>query len=237
MRLGLFSSVIHLRLDRVDAATAGLDKAMAALGFAPVGRQWLTEEGVGSGKLKNGPYYLVSPAREGWVTLVEWAGNGEPPWIMDVARRLSETAGAYALALHLSDGDVWYYTLSHQGQVVDQYDSIPQYYENEPLSDAEIEARRHHAERLAPILPAGVTVDQVRALLDRGWWKAYYAGQLDEDRVPLEEDPEEPFAEDWMTAFGTLLELHGSNGKYPYTLWRDSEQIPWMLFEACEYRK
>lgn len=234
--MGLFSSVIHLRTDQVAAAKA-LDQAMTALGFEPVGKQWLTDEGIGSGKLKNGPYYLVSPQKEGWVTLVEWAGSGEPPWIMDVALKLSETAGVHTLALHLSEGDVWYYTLSHAGQVIDQYDSIPQYYENEPLSDEEIEQRRHHPERLAPFLPPGVTVEQVRALLDRGWWKACNAGQLDEDRVPLEEDPDEPFAEDWMTAFGTLLRLHGSDGEYPYTLWRDSDKIPWMIFRACEYRK
>lgn len=233
--MGQFSSVIHVRTTQPDDVIAGLDQAMTALGFTPVGREWLTDEGINT--LKRGPYYLVSPAKEGWVTLVEWSGTGEPPWVMDVSRKLSEATGAPCLALHLSDGDVFYYTLSQGGNVVDHYDSCPQMYEREPVHKADLEARRHHPERLVPLLPAGVTVEQVRDLLDRGWWKACNAGRLDDEGVPLAEDPDEPFAEDWMTSFGTLLRLHGGDGQYPYTMWRDSDKIQWVLFRAAEYRK
>jgi hypothetical protein len=40
-----------------------------------------------------------------------------------------------------------------------------------------------------------------------------------------------------MTAFGTLLQLHGDDGEYPFAAWRESATIRWPEYVALRYRK
>ena len=65
-------------------------------------------------------------------------------------------------------------------------------------------------------------------MLNRGWWNAY---DLDK-----EEDDGFVFEGERMTAFGTLLQLHGDQGEYPYAAWGESPSIAWPEFVALRYR-
>jgi hypothetical protein len=56
------------------------------------------------------------------------------------------------------------------------------YFQYEPLAESEVDALRHHPGSFAPLLPAGVPLDSVVSLLDRGWWQAHDKGELDQRR-------------------------------------------------------
>lgn len=68
-------------------------------------------------------------------------------------------------------GDVFYYYLDQGGSRLDHYASDPMYFrfKQEPLAESEVEARRHHPERFAPLLPVGVSLDSLVVLLDSDW--------------------------------------------------------------------
>src|SRR5215471_13922654 len=62
-------------------------------------------------------------------------------------------------------------------------------------------------------------------------------GVLDQDGVPVEDDDGFLFEGDRMTAFGTLLQLHGTSGPYPYAGWANDDGIHWPSFLAIRYRR
>jgi hypothetical protein len=86
------------------------------------------------------------------------------------------------------------------------------------------------------LLPEGHTVAELQSLLNRGWWNAYNAGNLDEDGVAKSDDGFD-FESERMAAFGTLLQLHGAGGEYPYAAWGESKNVRWPEFIALRYRE
>ena len=104
------------------------------------------------------------------------------------------------------------------------------------MAEAVIEGQRHSPEPFAALLPPGRTLDELRSLLSRGWWHAHDAGRLDQDGMPPDDDDEFPFEGERMTAFGTLLQLHGDAGPYPYAAWAEGDGILWSSFLAVCYR-
>jgi hypothetical protein len=187
-----------------------------------------------------GPYYLVSPAHGRWVTIIEahfaLARLGAPH-VSDLSNRLSAELSCYAIALVVHDDDLFFYNLDRDGRSLDGYDSCPQYFEQERLPDAKIEEQRHTPEPFQAILPAGRSVEELRALLNRGWWNRFDSCNLDENGVAQGDDDGFVFEGERMTAFGALLQLHGDQGEYPYAAWGESKAIAWPEFVALRYRK
>ena len=240
--MGLFSSVFHVRDIELETFVPCFHRCLAAAGF--VAHDSLAVPPSGPGALPDyddassaGPCYLASPLSGHWLTVIEEHVPVEgAPWLADLANRLSSELSCYVLALMVHDDDVFYYNLEHDGRPLDGYNSCPQYFEQRRLPDSEVESQRHTPEAFELLLPPGHTVDKLRALLNRGWWNSYDAGKLDADGVATEEADGFASEGDRMTAFGTLLQLHGFPGDYPYAAWAQSQNIPWATFLALRYR-
>lgn len=234
--MGLFSNVLHVYRAPTDRVIGALDTQLSACGFLKAPPQSISSAGPSQLLLPSGPCYFVSPLNGDWLTIVEAhvLGFEGAPETATLASTISEALRTYALSLIVHDDDVLFYNLEHRGQSLDGYNSNPQYFENDPLSEEFIASQRHTPEAFTPILPRSVTVAELRALLDRGWWRAHDEGRLDEHGVPV--DDEDLLDEgDRMTELGTLLQLHGSAGQYPYSAWSTSEAITWSSFRAIPY--
>jgi hypothetical protein len=239
--MGLFSSVIHLRDVDQAKVLAALDECLRDHGFArqaivPVpasGPQDLAQHDEwGSTQ----PYYLISKATGRWTAVIEAHFSVEgAPWLADLAGQMGEKLGTYSLALMVHDDDVLFYNLDQRGESLDGYNSCPQYFEQERISEEEVEQQRHTPEAFAPILPQAVQVDQLEQILDRGWWAAHDAGRLDEDGVEQEPSEGYVFEGERMIDLGRLLELNGPGADYPFAAWLGSSGIPWSEFLAVTY--
>jgi hypothetical protein len=182
----------------------------------------------------------VSPLKGRWLTVIEahFALHSQGvPHLSELGNRLSAALSCYSLALVVHDDDLFFYNLDRNGKSLDGYNSCPQYFEQERLPDAQIEEQRHMPEPFQPLLPTGHSLDELRALLNRGWWNGYDSGTLDENGVVQGDDDGFVFEGERMTAFGTLLELHGNKGEYPYAAWGEGAGIAWPEFVALRYRK
>jgi hypothetical protein len=159
-------------------------------------------------------------------------------WITDLGKALSEALGTYVLTFELMEGEVLYYHLHHRGELLDSYDSDPTYFEHQPLRQAETEARRHRPEAFAPLLPVGVGLERLRALLDRGRWRAYDCGELDDNGCWSKQvfaPGDFLSAKQRMAAFGNLLCLHGATAGYPYVDWAAAGPTAWFGFTLATY--
>lgn len=243
--MGLFSSVLHLRDKPQEDVLPTLNAILQDSGFVRVetlpvpaeGPSALPEHDIAG---EAGPYYLVSPLKGHWLTIIEahfGLDSQGVPHLSDLGNRLSAALSCYALTLVVHDDDLFFYNLDRDGESLDGYNSCPQYFEQERLPDPLIEEQRHTPEPFQPMLPAGHSLDELRALLNRGWWNAYDAGALDEHGVVRGDDDGFVFEGERMTAFGTLLQLHGNHGEYPYAAWSESDGSVWPGFVALRYRK
>jgi hypothetical protein len=241
--MGLFSSVLHLRDIERDNLIAELDTILGDAGFVRDRMGAVPARGPHTlpefdSVAVTGPCYAISPLSGRWITLIQTSFDlPRAPHLSDLSGRLSSALSCYALALIVHDDDLFLYNLDHEGNAIDGYNSCPQYFEDKRMSEADIEQQRHSPESFATILPADGTVDELRAVLSRGWWHAHDTGQLDRNGIPLDDDDGYVFESERMTAFGTLLQLHGSHGSYPYAAWGDSQTaINWPSFLAIRYR-
>jgi hypothetical protein len=241
--MGLFSSVLHLRDIERDSLIAALDIILEDAGFVrerlgavpALGPHTLLEYDSAAAA---GPCYAASPFSCRWVTLIQTSFNlPTAPHLSDLSRRLSSALSCFALALIVHDDDLFLYNLDYNGNALDGYNSCPQYFEDKRMSEADIEQQRHSPEPFAEILPPGRTVEELRAILSRGWWHAHDTDKLDRNGIPLGDDDGYVFEGERMTAFGNLLKLHGSRGSYPYAAWGDGQAaIDWQSFLAIHYR-
>lgn len=187
-----------------------------------------------------GPCYLVSPLNKDWLTIIELhfaLGSLGVPDVWELAHRLSAALPCHVLALAVHDDDVFYYCLWRDRKCLDHYNSCPQHFERKRLSEEQINKQRHSPEPFEALLPSGTSLDDLRALLHRGWWNAHDSGALDEHGVERGAEDRFVFEGERMTAFGTLLQLHGTQGKYPYAAWGEAKDIDWSQFIALRYRK
>jgi len=239
--MGLFSSVIHLRAVDRDATVDALNRVLNNRGLLfkeqiictpggpvliPGDDEWITR----------GAYYLASERMEHWLTIIQahW-GVQSAPHESQLAEALSRDLDCYALCLIVHDDDLLLYDLYRSGELLDGYNSMPQYFEQKRLKPRAIEEQRHDPTPFEPLLPPGATLTQLRVLLNAGYWDAYDAGLLDEHGVPIDDSDEFTFESDRMVALGNLLRLHDTPGDYPYAGWRESERIPWSRFLALRY--
>jgi hypothetical protein len=243
--MGLFSSVLHVRDTPRENVLPAVDAILRDAGFSRV--ETLPVPADGPRALANhdaavsaGPYYLVSAAQGRWLTIIEAhfaLRRLGAPHLSDLSLRLSAGLSSYALALVVHDDDLFFYNLDRDGGSLDGYNSCPQYFEQTQLPDEKIEEQRHRPEPFQPILPAGRSLDELLALLNRGWWNAYDSGNLDENGVAQRDRDGSVFEVERMTAFGNLLHLHGEQGQYPYAVWGEAKTIAWPEFVALRYRK
>jgi hypothetical protein len=233
--MGLFTSVIHvhdrrqhevkgelLTLLRLSGLTVSPSEKLSARPSLPDGDELL---------------YLVSPLQGRWCTIIQsHISTQRSPWLSDVSRSLSASLETHSLALMVHDDDVLYYNLCFSGSDIDGYNSDPQYFESKCLSDDEIRQQRHAPQHFATLLPEGVFISDMEAVLRKGWWAAYEGGKLDADGVPPREECHYISEGERMIAVGNLLQLHGLAHGYPYAGWANS-QIDWTLFTAVRARK
>jgi hypothetical protein len=243
--MGLFSSVLHLHDKSREDVLPALDTILWDAGFARA--ETLPVAAEGPYALANhdragaaAPYYLVSLLKGRWLTIIEphFALHAQGvPHLYDLSNRLSAALSCYSLALVVLDDDLFLYNLDRDGKSLDGYNSCPQYFEQERLTDAQIKEQRHTPEPFQPLLPAGHSLGELRDLLNSGWWSAYNSGTLDENGVVQGDDDAFVFESERMTGFGTLLQLHGTQGEYPYATGGEGAGIAWPDFVALRYRK
>ena len=240
--VGLFSSVLHVRDSPREKLLPALDAIMRDAGFSraqtlPVPAQGPYALSDHEASASARPYYLVSRLHGRWLTMIQaqFAIDGAPQ-LSVLSNRISGALSCYALALDVHDDDLFLYSLDRVGNSLVGYNSCPQYFEQERIPDDQVERQRHSLEPFDALLPAGRSLDELRSLLNRGWWNAYNSGGLDENGVVRGEDDGFVFEGDRMTAFGTLLQLHGNQGEYPYAAWGVSDGIAWPEFVALRYR-
>jgi GNAT superfamily N-acetyltransferase len=79
---------------------------------------------------------IVTPPRQGWITVYDDACDREPSLLRRLAGELSERLGAVALALGIEHEEVVRFVLLEAGRVVDEYLSVPEHYGPLPPGDA-----------------------------------------------------------------------------------------------------
>jgi hypothetical protein len=242
--MGLFSSVLHVRDKARERVLPALDSILRDAGFSRAETLPVTRAGPHAlpnhdALVSAGPYYMLSPLRGRWLTVIEahFALRGAPH-LSDVGNRLSGSLSCCTLTLVVHDDDLFFYNLDRDGKSLDGYNSCPQYFEQERIPESQVEEQRHTPEPFQPLLPTGRSLDELRSLLNRGWWNAHDSGNLDENGVARgDHDHSFGFEGERMTVFGTLLQLHGTEGEYPYAVWGESTNIDWTEFVALRYRK
>lgn len=241
--MGLFSSAIHLRDVAQLDVMAALDWCLSTCGYTQLAVLRVPPSGPGSLPdhslwTTTRPYYLVSKAKGRWTTVIEGHfAVREAPWLSELAKQLSRELSTYAIALMVHDDDVLYYNLEHRGESLDGYNSCPQYFEEQRLSEEYIADQRHTPAAFMPILPEGVTVDRLKDILDRGWWSDHDDSALDEHGVQLDRSGRYVSERDRMIDLGRLLELNGPGATYPFTAWAESPGIPWSEYIAVAYTR
>jgi hypothetical protein len=107
---------IHVQTDDVDAVVRGVRQ------FVP------RMPGNSQGS-------VVSPPRNGWVTVYDELADREPEMLRRLARELSDRMGAVVLLLGVEEGEVVRFVLFERGRVMDEYLSVPEHHGELPPGD------------------------------------------------------------------------------------------------------
>jgi hypothetical protein len=211
------------RRDR-DLVLASLSRALSAAGYEVTSKLISPPHANAKG---DELLFLIPPQSGEWTTVVQTHDDSEEPNLADLAKAVSLDLNTYSIALKIHDDDVFFYNLYHAGHDVDGYNSSPLHFERQVLPENAIESQRHAPSCFGPILPRGVKLEQLRSILDRGWWAAHDAGRLDVSGGLMERESTFPSEEHRMVALGNLLQLHGRSTGYPYAAWNNSPHIDW----------
>jgi hypothetical protein len=107
---------IHVQTDDIDAVVRGVRQ------FVP------RMPGNSQGS-------VVSPPRNGWVTVYDELADREPEMLRRLARELSDRMGAVVLLLGVEEGEVVRFVLFERGRVMDEYLSVPEHHGELPPGD------------------------------------------------------------------------------------------------------
>jgi hypothetical protein len=107
---------IHVQTDDVDAVVRGVRQ------FVP------RMPGNSQGS-------VVSPPRNGWVTVYDELADREPEMLRRLARELSDRMGAVVLLVGVEEGQVVRFVLFERGRVMDEYLSVPEHHGELPPGD------------------------------------------------------------------------------------------------------
>jgi hypothetical protein len=161
--MGLFSSVLHVRATARDKVLLVMDSVLRDARFSRADTMPIPPEGVmaipnHNKSISSGPYYLVSPQKGDWLTIIEahFAVNGAPN-LADLGNRISAVLACYTLALIAHDDDLLLYNLDHEGEALDGYNSYPQYFERTRLSDEQVEEQRPQSRALFKACPVAAS--------------------------------------------------------------------------------
>jgi len=115
---------------------------------------------------------------------------------------LSQQLQAPVFSFHIHDGDLWMYVLYVNGEIADQFNPIPDYWD-EHISQEDIDAMKGDAAKVASIVP-GVKKQAIEKYLTR--WDL-------EREEPIKAYPTDEFdQEDWQ-----LVDfMHKLNLEYPF---------------------
>jgi hypothetical protein len=127
---------------------------------------------------------VVSPPRNGWVTVYDELADREPEMLRRLARELSDRMGAVVLLLGVEEGQVVRFVLFERGRVMDEYLSVPEHHGELPPGDvialsanptvvarltgadpAEVRRVIRTGKRLEDLAPAQELVTEVAAVL------------------------------------------------------------------------
>jgi hypothetical protein len=137
--MGAFVANLHVRTDQRDAI-----------------RQNLTQLGVSD-------YRLTAPQR-GWISIYErQASTQDEAWIEHLARELSSRLKSPCVAFLVHDSDIARYWLCDNGQLLDEYNSIPDYFDQ--ASAAERQRLRGQSDVFLRYCQPTVTRSQVEQVL------------------------------------------------------------------------
>jgi ribosomal-protein-alanine N-acetyltransferase len=106
---------LHVQTDDGEAVQAAVAKYLQRLGRSGGGR--------------------VSEPRNGWVAVHDELIDGDRKARERLASELSNATAAVVCALAVDDGRVVRYTLYERGSIVDEYQSVPEYFEALPPGD------------------------------------------------------------------------------------------------------
>jgi len=153
--MGRFFTNVHVRLadDEARAAVrAALERRARADGLVPV------EPGEEAERLTS-----IGPADSPWTTVADEATDSQDLEELErLAAELSKAVDDYALSVLVHDSDVLDLGLFAKGRRVDHYVNHPDYGSERKLSAKKRKAVEGRASRWAPVLAAGVTVDDLQ---------------------------------------------------------------------------
>jgi hypothetical protein len=117
--MGSFATSVHVKTNDAAAVADALRQLLSAEGYEA------TEEEPERGWPMSYPSPIrgihVSVAREGWVSLLDSEGIGS----QTLPASLSDQLQTHAIQFFVNDSDSWHYQLFHTGQVIDEFDSVP----------------------------------------------------------------------------------------------------------------
>jgi hypothetical protein len=140
----------------------------------------------------------------------------------DSAAFISKELNATVFAFHIHDGDFWMYVLYNNGQVVDQFNPIPDYWDSD-ISDEAIESWKGNAKIVAQY-SKNIKINDINRYLVR--W------DLENDGAEKAYSSDEFGREDWqLTDFMNKLQLpypfddHGEPKGDTFKIWTKELQL------------
>lgn len=233
--MGLFCQMLHIfERDQSEVVNA-LTKILKIRGFSltsikPIDKI-IFESQIDTSEA---PAYIIGPKLDRWTPVIDIYSE---PYPAEICAELSEACKTYVLCIMVHDDDVMFYNLDFDSTPQDGYISNPQYFEQDRISEEDVESQRHTPEPFDPLLPKGRTLTELLEILNAGWWNAHDSGRLDADGVMNDEDYDAcayQSEDERMTAFGNLLGLSGQSD-YPFTDWRENEKINWQDFKLLQF--
>lgn len=135
--MGGFYNSIHVRTEEYDVVKAILED-MAR---------------------KHGYKFYLAPAINGWVSFFPDT-HGDP----DIALRFAEEVEFDVLQLMVHDDDVFYYVYCRGGELIDEYDSCPDYFD-EPVTHEDRERLSGRPEVFSDLVSDAAKINDIREIL------------------------------------------------------------------------
>ncbi len=117
---------------------------------------------------------FVSPILNGWLSVYNEAENENSEEVYDLGSELSSKLSCGAIVFEVYDSDICMYRLYKNGELIDSYNSKPDYFE--PVSEDEKEKLKGNPELLLPLCPPETKVEDIKETLEKQF-------TYEEDRV------------------------------------------------------
>lgn len=236
--MGLFAQTLHVWDTSPDNVKNALNKTLNRNGLNLTYSSVVSTENIKTiSEQSNESSFIICAKLGKWVPIIML---GDKPYIGGLCNQLSNIIKSYVLAVIVHDDDVMLYNLDKDGQSLDGYNSNPQYFYEERISEKESESQRHTPNVFEPLVPPGKSLNQLEDILNKGWWQAHDNNRLDENGVMKEEDYENypyTFESNRMVDIGKFFELAGSKDAYLFVDWLENKNINWKDSIFLKYEK